>query len=109
MEEMSSLEAQCKKLHLSEEEYDMILVEESFTEYDLQRKKQSLLGKICIERMICTELIWVTAGNIWKLNKPTIFKELGKNIFAITFTTEVDKRRVEDGKPWLFEKKLICA
>lgn len=45
---------------------------------------------------------------IWKLSKPTSFKEVGKNIFIVTFAIEVDKQRVMYGKPWIFDNNHLA-
>lgn len=53
-------------------------------------------------------MLRVTMGKIWCLSKPAIFKKVGKNIFAITFTTKADKLQVVKGKPWLFNNNLLA-
>lgn len=35
-----------------------------------------------------------------------MFKEVGSNIFTVSFTTKEDKVRVENGRPWLFGNHL---
>lgn len=44
----------------------------------------------------------------WRVSKPAIFKEVGKNIFAITFAAKADKLRVVEGKPWLFDNNFFA-
>lgn len=68
-------------------------------EDDLSKEKRSLLGKICMEKIINKKLIRTTMRKIWKLHKLAIFKEVGKNTFATTFTNEADKLKVKDDKP----------
>lgn len=36
------------------------------------------------------------------------FKEVGKNCLTITFTTDAEKQRVVEGKPWLFDNNLFA-
>lgn len=45
---------------------------------------------------------------IWRLSKYVVFKEVEKNLFIITFTTEAEKQRVLAGKHWLFDNFLFA-
>lgn len=44
---------------------------------------------------------------IWRLHKAASFKEVGKNLFIITFPTVVEKQRVMARQPWLFDNNLF--
>lgn len=35
------------------------------------------------------------------------FKEVGPNVFTISFAMSSDKHRVEDGRPWLFDNLIF--
>lgn len=37
-----------------------------------------------------------------------MFKELCQNFYTITFAIEVDRSRVLEGKPWLFDNYLLA-
>lgn len=63
---------------------------------------------VCADKYIGKEAIRVTMGKIWRLSKPTSFKEVGKNIFIISFVKEKYKQRVMDGKPWFFDYNLFA-
>lgn len=61
-----------------------------------------------MERSVSKEAVRTTMGKIWKLSNFAEFKKAGKNVFIITFSTEVDKHRVLVGKPWLFDNFLFA-
>lgn len=46
-------------------------------------------------------------GKVWRISKPAIFTEVGRNTQIITFATEGDKQRVMEGHPWLFDNHMI--
>lgn len=44
---------------------------------------------------------------IWRLSKPIVFQEVGKNCFVVIFNTNTDKQKIEEGRPWLFNNNLF--
>lgn len=36
-----------------------------------------------------------------------IYKELDDNLWLIEFSTEADKNRVKEGRPWLFDRSVL--
>lgn len=63
------------------------------------KEECSLLEKIYSKRSKSKEMIRMTMWKSWCVSKPAIFKEVGKNILAITFAAKADKLRVVEGKP----------
>lgn len=53
------------------------------------------------------EVLKKKMGKIWKISKLAFFRDVGKNLYTITFDIEVDKQHVMDGRPWLFNNKLL--
>lgn len=47
-------------------------------------------------------------GKIWRIHIAAYFKEFKKNLFIVTFSTEVEKQCVLAGRPWLFNNNLIA-
>lgn len=74
-------------------------MEDEFSVSDQIKEQRSLLGKLCLDRMTGKEVPRNTMGKIWKISKPAIFRDLGSNLFSITFETKTDKLRVSDGRP----------
>ncbi|XP_041025325.1 uncharacterized protein LOC121265703 [Juglans microcarpa x Juglans regia] len=105
---MENLEAQWKKFRLSEEERLVVDVGEEIEGDVRECGERSIIGKICMERTIGREILAVTMGKIWRISKPAEFREVGDNKFVITFQSLNDKRRVLDGRPWLFDNHLFA-
>lgn len=85
------LEESWSKLTLLGEGDEPIALDEEQTEEDSFKESRSLLGKLCIDRGIGKEILKATMGKVWRISTPANFKEVGKNLFTITFATESDK------------------
>jgi hypothetical protein len=46
-------------------------------------------------------------ARLWKTSGIVVFKELHENIWLIEFLSEADKRRVQEGCPWLFDRNVL--
>jgi len=66
-----------------------------------------LVGRIMSERRIQKEAFRTLMARLWKRAVNVLFKELHENIWLIEFSTEADKRRVMEGRPWLFDKSVL--
>ncbi|XP_038689982.1 uncharacterized protein LOC119988849 [Tripterygium wilfordii] len=88
------------------EELDINLGVEDLDQTSVQGSL-SLLGRLHYERSISKEVLSNTLKEIWKLKVHPIFKTLGKNLFAISFENEKDKKRIMEGRPWLFDQHLL--
>lgn len=107
MESWDILEGNWEKLRLNSDEEDPIQVEDEFSVSNRIKERRSLLGKLCLDSMVGKEVLRTTMGKIWKISKPAIFRDLGSNLFSITFESETDKLKVSDGRPWLFDNNLF--
>lgn len=45
---------------------------------------------------------------VWKTERSLTFKEVGRNKFLIEFQTTTEKNRVLLGRPWSFDRNLVC-
>lgn len=81
---------------------------ESSLELDRGKSNKSLMGKLCSEKSVGKVILQTTIGIVWKISKIAVFKEMNPNLFIITFNTEVDKIRVLEGRPWLFDNYLLA-
>lgn len=57
---------------------------------DRIKERLSLVGKLCVEPSVGSEVLKNTMGRIWKISKQARFKAVGKNVFTITLATEAD-------------------
>lgn len=92
---------------MSEEEQIGITIGEVVSEEEHIKERCNLVGRICTDRSIRRDTIQTTMRRIWRLHKVVSFKEDGKNLFIVTFSTEAKKQRVMARRPWLFDNYLF--
>lgn len=86
----------------------MVLEVDSGRGEEIQRKgERSLIETVCSERIVGKEVIGNTMARIWKISKHTVFQEVERKIFVITFATHDDRQRILEGKPWLSDNALF--
>lgn len=71
------------------------------------RGKSCVVGKLIGDRFVSKETIKTTLLKWWKPRGTLSFKVLGENIFLVEFTHAGDKKRILDGRPWVFEGSLF--
>lgn len=94
MASWEQIEGQWNKLKLTEEEKDPISVEDDLSEDECIKERRSIIGKLCMNRIINKDVLRITMGRIWRTSKPALYKEVGKNLLNISFAMETDKHRV---------------
>lgn len=104
---MEALEVQWEQFKLMEDEICKIDVDEGLSEDERIKEKRSVIGKIIVNCIIGLDIIKTTMNKIWRISRSSSFKEVGDNLFIITFATELDKQRVLDGQSWLFDNQLF--
>lgn len=104
---MDNMEELWGKLQLTEE--DEVDIEITKEEVEVVRKKGALclIGKLWMDRVINKGVIEAAMDKIWRLSAMAVFKEVGHNVFTISFANTADKTRVETGRPWLFDNNLF--
>jgi hypothetical protein len=94
-------------MRLLEREMTSIVITEDDTA-DLRLKNgRCLIGRIMFERRIQKEAFRAFMACLWKTSGKVTFKELHDNIWLIEFSTEADKRKVQEGCPWLFDRNVL--
>lgn len=94
-------------LSLAEEESLEMEVHDGEWRDVVSRGQYCVVGKLIAERFVSKETIKTTILRWWKLSGTLSFKILGENLFLIEFTKVVDKKRVLEGRPWVFEGSLF--
>jgi hypothetical protein len=61
-----------------------------------------VIGKLIANRLVSKETIKSTLLRWWKMKGTLSYKVLGENVFLVEFTDAGDKKRVLDGRPWVF-------
>jgi hypothetical protein len=73
------------------------------------RGQSCIVGKLVSDRYVSMESIKKELLRWWKLSKAPNFKVLGDNLILIEFEHAKDKKRVLEGRPWVFEGNLFLV
>jgi hypothetical protein len=75
---------------------------------DLRSKSELCLkGRLLSERRVQKDTFQVMMARLWRTLESVTFKEIYENMWLVEFATESDKRRVKDGRPWLFDRCVL--
>ncbi|XP_042950180.1 uncharacterized protein LOC122282289 [Carya illinoinensis] len=96
------------KLKLIEREQADVLFDLTTEEATLRRGNMSLLGLVITEKVINSEAFKISMGRIWKLRGGLKIKGVGKNLFLFEFDEATDMQKVKLGRPWTFDRQLLC-
>lgn len=69
----------------------MIELDDGSAEVAREKGDRSLIGRICMERVIGMKVLVATMTKIWRISTLAEFQEVGNNTFFLTFGTHVDK------------------
>ncbi|XP_059431635.1 uncharacterized protein At4g02000-like [Corylus avellana] len=104
---MEDLAKMWMNLSLTEEEsIDLDTPDEEIQE-GVERGQFCVLGKLVTNHMVSKETIRKTLMRWWKTLGSFSFHVLGENLFLVEFTNAGDKKRILDGRPWVFERSLF--
>ncbi|XP_042942840.1 uncharacterized protein LOC122277023 [Carya illinoinensis] len=102
------LARQWEGLCFTEKEKEGLVLPAKVLHSALHYGKYCLLAMIVSEKFINKEAFKVTMTKIWKCDSWVQFTEVGSNKFLIEFNLEEDMKRVIAGRPWSFDRWLIC-
>jgi hypothetical protein len=91
---------------LEGERTSIVITEDDTADLRLENGR-CLIGRIMSERRIQKEAFRAFMARLCKTSGKVAFKELHDNIWLIEFSTEADKRRVQEGCPWLFDRNVL--
>ncbi|XP_042939400.1 uncharacterized protein LOC122274425 [Carya illinoinensis] len=90
-----------------EEQQELVLPEETFQSIKT-RGSHCIFAFHLYDRSVNREAFKSTMAKVWNLEGWITFKEIGFNKFLIEFQLLSDKRKVLQGRPWSFDRHLIC-
>jgi hypothetical protein len=88
------------------ERQGLIITEDETAELHL-KSGRCLVGKLMSERRVHKEAFQSMMSKIWKTLESVHFKELHDNLWLLEFGNESDKRRIKEGRPWLFDRSVL--
>jgi hypothetical protein len=75
---------------------------------DIREKgEHCLVGKVWAEKQVNKEAFQTVLSRLWRLVGHVTFKELLDNVWLFEFTDGEDKRRILEGRPWSFDRRVI--
>ncbi|XP_042952204.1 uncharacterized protein LOC122289286 [Carya illinoinensis] len=90
-----------------EEQQELVLPEETIQSIKI-RGSHCIFALNLNGRSVNREAFKSTMAKVWNLEGWITFKEIGFNKFLIEFQLLSDKRKVLQGRPWSFDRHLIC-
>jgi len=83
----------------------------TITEVDVSelraRSELCLLGRLMSERRVQKEALRALMTRLWKTLEGVAFTELHDNLWLLEFSNLADKRRIKEGRSWLFDRSLL--
>ncbi|XP_042954587.1 uncharacterized protein LOC122290997 [Carya illinoinensis] len=105
VEELSNL---CEGLRLTEEEKQEVHVPAKEVLLSIEKSKKCLAALIVADKEVNRGLFLATMSKAWKVEGQVSFKELDSNKCLIEFQNVYEKERVLAGRPWSFDRSLMC-
>jgi hypothetical protein len=94
-------------MRLLEGEKASIVITEDDTADQRLRNGRCLVGRIMSERRVQKEAFKAFMARLWKTTGKVAFKELEDNFWLLEFSSEAEKKRVQEGCPWLFDRNIL--
>ncbi|PON43114.1 hypothetical protein PanWU01x14_276660 [Parasponia andersonii] len=66
-----------------------------------------LLGKVLSTKSFNRSIFKEVMSRVCKVEKGLEIKKIGQDVFVYSFSHKVEKQRVQDNKPWNFNKALL--
>ncbi|KAK6155819.1 hypothetical protein DH2020_010067 [Rehmannia glutinosa] len=92
---------------LSAAERKGIELEERDVEGSKEECIRSLFGKVLGNKKVNFTGLKNTMNGIWPIDEPCALREIGFNKFQFIFQSQVDKKRVIQGKLWSFDNQFL--
>jgi hypothetical protein len=96
------------KFSLIEDENEGVAMNDSELEPLVHRGQVCLVGKLLVDRIVPKDYFQAPLLRIWRPVGSVSFQVIGGNKFIAEFEEEGDKRRILEGRPWLFDGNLVA-
>ena len=101
------LEELWKKLTVTEEENEDIVLGSNSTRVAKEVGKNCIVMKVLTQRCVSVDALKKNLRMLWKPNKGLQVAEIEDNLFLAEFGDSWDKKKVMEMRPWSFEKQLM--
>ncbi|KAL5776620.1 hypothetical protein ACOSP7_009546 [Xanthoceras sorbifolium] len=97
----------CRKLSLSDDDSPIAKVGTPIQEQGRKMVSISLVGMIFGNKVVNREAFRSAIPRIWRTTRDFEIEYVGTNMFVFQFKCEWDRKRVLEGGPWSFDKKIL--
>jgi hypothetical protein len=97
----------CENMSLTEGEQVGLCIHEDDTADLRMMWGKCLVGRLLTERRVQKDAFRISMAKLWRTIGSVIFKELDDNLWLFEFASDRDKSRVEEGRPWLFDRSVL--
>lgn len=104
----SELEKMWASFSLTDAEKNAVVLSIEAMHESTLRGKSCLLSQVIANKIVNREAFKKTMSAAWKPEGWVKFKEVGKNRMLVDFQLEKDKTKVMLGRPWSFDRMLVC-
>ncbi|XP_057535298.1 uncharacterized protein LOC130813479 [Amaranthus tricolor] len=102
-----SLVEQCSKLHIGNDEDDIIDLGDKLEVGQEDKLSLQLVGHLLTEKPLNFETLKHTMMHVWSVMEGVIVRALESNLFMFQFFHWKDKDKILSGRPWCFEQRLL--
>ncbi|XP_041009301.1 uncharacterized protein LOC121253336 [Juglans microcarpa x Juglans regia] len=102
------LEELWKSFSLSDQERAEVEIPQEEVAREVGKGKLCIMVLVIYERMVNKEAFRFTMAKVWSTVGWVQFKEMGHNKFLVEFQLQQDKQKVLQGRPWTFDRFLVC-
>ncbi|CAI9757817.1 unnamed protein product [Fraxinus pennsylvanica] len=96
------------RLRLTEKEAQVLEVVEAVDGLLVEKRAKCLAFRVLAEPEVNKGALKTTMLQIWQLEGKAVIKEIGRNTFLLELIRVSDKKRILSGRPWSFDKILLC-
>ena len=94
-------------LKITEEESDVVALDEATDDNHDESIEFSLVGKILSIRPYNFDAMKKTMNQVWSISKGALFRPIENDLFVVQFANKRDKSKVMSGRPWNFDQNLM--
>lgn len=104
---VEELEELWKKLTVTEEEDEDIVLGSNSTKVTKKVWKNCIVMKVLTQRSVNVEALKKNMRMLWKPNKGLQVSKIEDNLYLAEFGDSRDKKKVMEMRPWSYEKQLV--
>ncbi|KAF5459069.1 hypothetical protein F2P56_023057 [Juglans regia] len=104
----SDLLALCEGLKLTEVEKQEVEVSKEDVIMSVSKSLHCFMMCVVADKEVNRGALRSSLARMWQLDRKVIFKEVSKNLVLVELKERADKRRIMQGRPWSFDKNLLC-